>query len=356
MNLLKLSISKADAAIFQRRILTWYKKFGRHTLPWQLETEAYPIWLSEIMLQQTQVQTVIPYYHKFLSRFPTVQTLADASIDEVLGLWSGLGYYARGRNLHAAAQQVCQHHAGLFPKTLEALITLPGIGRSTAGAILAQSDGQAIPILDANVKRVLCRFHAIETASETALWGLATVYTPNTDVRAYTQAMMDIGALVCRNTHPECDSCPLQNDCAGFQSGNPTHYPEKKKRAAIPTRACVFALIIEGTRVLLQKRPTKGIWGGLWAFPEWSEATDKTLLGSYPHTLSPLQKHTFTHFHLSYQTRKITLKKCPAAVLTHWPNTELVDIIDSLSLGLPTPIKRLLTQLMTHSEKTKELL
>jgi A/G-specific adenine glycosylase len=296
---------------FASRVLDWQRLHGRHDLPWQRVPTPYRVWVSEIMLQQTQVATVIPYYERFLARFPDVGALAAASLDEVLHLWSGLGYYARARNLHAAAQAVCTQHGGGLPEDLETLWSLPGIGRSTAGAILALACGQRHPILDGNVKRVLARFHGIDgwtgdARVERSLWALAEAHTPAIDVARYTQAMMDLGATVCMRTRPGCERCPLADGCSARVLGRQHELPAPRPRKSLPVKRTrmLIAINAEGA-VLLERRAVTGVWGGLWGFPELADGEraedwmERRLgcRGGSPQEW-PVFRHTFTHFHL----------------------------------------------------------
>lgn len=260
-------------AEFTRSVLRWYKKHGRHDLPWQKDINAYRVWVSEIMLQQTQVNTVIPYYERFMQTFPTVRDLAQADIDEVLHLWTGLGYYARARNLHKSARIIHTDHNNRFPDDLESIVALPGIGRSTAGAILSLALNQVAPILDGNVKRVLARYHRVEgwpgnKKTEQKLWQLAESVTPDKEFAAYTQAIMDLGATVCTRSNPLCDQCPVNNGCEARETGTQEQYPGKKPKKTLPVKQTIFT-IIENDKgeVLLEKRLPQGIWGGLWSFP-----------------------------------------------------------------------------------------
>jgi len=293
-----------------RRLLAWYDRHGRKTLPWKRKRDAYRIWVSEIMLQQTQVATVIPYFKRFIARFPDVRSLARADLDEVLHLWTGLGYYARARNLHQAAQRIVKEHAGAFPRHYEAVADLPGIGRSTAGAIFALAFNQRHPILDGNVKRVLARYHAIESPlnqreTEERLWQLAEKHTPRTRVADYTQAIMDLGATVCTRTKPQCSACPLRTNCRACRLGTPQDYPVRATRRITPVKATRMLMIRDARgRVLLQRRPPAGLWGGLWGFPECANSNARQwchkILGINIHTESPWPtlRHSFSHFHL----------------------------------------------------------
>ncbi|MDX1605378.1 MAG: A/G-specific adenine glycosylase, partial [Candidatus Competibacterales bacterium] len=296
---------------FAGRVLAWFDRHGRRSLPWQQQPTPYRVWISEIMLQQTQVATVIPYYQRFMARFPVPAALAVAPLDEVLAHWSGLGYYARARNLHRAAREIRENHGGELPETLDALAALPGIGRSTAGAVLALSRGQRHPILDGNVKRVLARYHAVpgwpgRTAVQRELWALAEHHTPAGRVADYTQAMMDLGALVCTRRRPRCRTCPLAADCAAHTGGREHEFPAPRPRKALPVRRTRMLLLrTPQAEILLERRPPNGIWGGLWSLPEcppeakiadWcAQHHDLTVLDQQP--WAELQ-HAFTHFRL----------------------------------------------------------
>ncbi|MDF0532784.1 A/G-specific adenine glycosylase [Shewanella sp. A32] len=304
---------------FSQRIITWYGQHGRKTLPWQLNKTPYKVWVSEIMLQQTQVATVIPYFNRFMERFPNVVALADADTDEVLHLWTGLGYYARARNLHKAAQLIRDKHNGEFPEQFDAVMALPGVGRSTAGAILSLSLGQYHPILDGNVKRVLARHAAIDgwpgqPKVEQALWQLATERSPTTEIAQYNQAMMDMGAGICTRSRPACAQCPVALDCQAQQMGKQRDYPGKKPKKAIPAKDAWLLVIRHNDDILLQKRPPAGIWGGLWCFPQYATKAALqqavTTLGYAPDQLEELPgfRHTFSHFHLDAQPLLLTLQ------------------------------------------------
>ncbi|MGD2112590.1 MAG: A/G-specific adenine glycosylase [Gammaproteobacteria bacterium] len=296
---------------FGRALLEWYDRHGRKDLPWQREATPYRVWVSEIMLQQTRVATVIPYYERFLQRFPDVAALAAAEPDQVLHHWSGLGYYARARHLHAAARRIVAESGGVFPDTLEALMALPGVGRSTAGAILTLACAQCHPILDGNVKRVLARFHAVagwpgQAAVQQRLWKLAERYTPPARAAHYTQAIMDLGSTLCTRGRPDCARCPVQAGCAAYASGRQADYPQARPAKALPVRT--VALLLLGNpagELLLERRPPAGIWGGLWSLPELAADAD---IGAWcaqrlglPVTRTgewPVLRHTFSHFHL----------------------------------------------------------
>lgn len=291
-------------------LLAWYDQHGRHDLPWQQPRSAYRVWLSEIMLQQTRVATVIPYFERFTARFPDLASLADAPLDAVLHQWTGLGYYARARNLHRAAQQIREKHNGRFPREFAAVVALPGIGRSTAAAILAQAFDQRHAILDGNVKRVLTRYHAIagwpgRKSVESRLWKLAEAATPAERVADYTQAIMDLGATVCAR-QPACGRCPLADGCQARAAGNPRDYPARKPRKVLPVQQTAMLLLRDPDhRILLEQRPPAGIWGGLWSLPECPVNVSVVLhckerLGLAVTGLSAGEtfRHTFSHYHL----------------------------------------------------------
>ncbi|OQW93168.1 MAG: A/G-specific adenine glycosylase [Beggiatoa sp. IS2] len=350
---------------FSNDVLTWFDAHGRKDLPWQAQTP-YHIWMSEIMLQQTQVNTVIPYYQRFIQRFPDVQTLAESSLDEVLHHWSGLGYYARARNLHQTAQQIATIYHGVLPADLETLLQLPGIGRSTAGAILALAYQQRQAILDGNVKRLLCRYHAIRgwpgtTLVAQQLWQLAEQYLPFQRIADYTQALMDLGATLCTPHAPRCLDCPLAHHCLAHQQGQEIAYPTPKPRKILPVKTTIFMIVqnIQG-EVLLQQRPLQGIWGGLWSFPEcpnieamsgWCQQYLKQKLPI--HSIWQPLRHTFTHFHLDITPVHLLFKteNCQNIIL---PSTLWYNMNQPLACGLATPVARLLAQLAISN--TGELL
>ncbi len=342
---------------FSTQLLAWFSRHGRKDLPWQSDRSTYRVWVSEVMLQQTQVATVIPYYQTFMTRFPDVRRLAAAPLDEVLHLWSGLGYYARARNLHRAAGLVCSEHQGEVPRDFAALEALPGIGRSTAGAILALSAGQRHPILDGNVKRVLSRVYRVEGwygHGEVArqLWELAERHTPKTRVAAYTQAIMDLGATLCSRGKPACARCPLQDQCAAYRDDCVDGYPEPKPRRTLPVRESRVLLLCNAAgEVLLQRRPPVGIWGGLWSFPEVPADQDaqqwcRTQLRCCVRHIDewPALRHTFSHFHLDLRPLVAQVKTLENAVLEGegwvWYNSAQPDRI-----GLAAPVTRLLARL-----------
>lgn len=333
---------------FTERLIAWQKVAGRHDLPWQKTRDPYRIWLSEIMLQQTQVATVIPYYQRFLSTFPDVMALAAAPIEAVVEHWAGLGYYARARNLHRCAQQVATVHGGKFPNSAEQLIELAGIGRSTAAAIAAFAFGQRAAILDGNVKRVLCRQFGIDgfpgsTAVDRSLWALAESLLPESEIETYTQGLMDLGATLCTRNRPRCTDCPLSADCVARRDRRQAELPTGRPRSAIPERSATFVLILNEQRLLLQRRPPSGIWGGLLVPPEGE--VDQVLasfgLLKVSQRSLPALKHAFTHF-------RLTLQPVVCEVATSLMATESglvwVDLDRAAEAGVPTPIGRLIRQ------------
>jgi A/G-specific adenine glycosylase len=345
-----------DAASFAQAVLNWYRRYGRHDLPWQRQ-EAYPVWLSEIMLQQTQVNTVIPYYLNFLEYFPDVEQLAAASIDEVLQHWQGLGYYARARNLHRAARVIRDQHQGEFPSSMEAVAALPGIGRSTAGAILSFAFGQRWPILDGNVKRVLARCFRVpgwyaQSDTMKQLWYLAESVTPTRDAADFNQAMMDIGSMLCLKSKPKCEACPLRRICSSYLHHSQGEYPQKKPKRARPHRHTLMLLHRHQDSVLLWRRPPSGIWGGLWSLPEvdsesavelWQQSF-LSLLQAPAIIQRDIMRHQFTHYSLDISLAVIELEHLPVKI-SDSDNYAWVRIDDIASHGLPTPVRRLLTTL-----------
>jgi A/G-specific adenine glycosylase len=342
---------------FSASVLNWHAENGRHNLPWQVDRTPYRVWVSEIMLQQTQVATTIPYYARFIARFPDVQSLAAAPPDEVLHHWSGLGYYARARNLHAAARTICDRHAGAFPLTFDAVAELPGIGRSTAGAILALSTGQRHAILDGNVKRVLARFHGIDgwpgqAAVERELWQRAEQHTPHRRVADYTQAIMDLGATLCTARKPRCGDCPVRTGCVALAEDRVAQLPAPRPTRALPLNRCRMLVLLNGHgEVLLERRPPSGIWGGLWSFPEspwgrsWKQwCVEELRLAPKSARKLGVIRHTFSHFHLDIHPMLAHVdldgRRVMAADRWVWYNTASND-----RRGLPAPVMRLLDQL-----------
>lgn len=350
---------------FARRLLAWHKRHGRHDLPWQRDPTPYRVWVSEIMLQQTQVATVIPYYARFLQRFPSLKRLAAAPQDEVLHLWTGLGYYARARNLRKAAQRIVAEYGGRFPLTFEAVAELPGIGRSTAGAILALSTGQRHPILDGNVKRVLARHGAVagwpgDKNVETKLWTLAEACTPKQRVAAYTQAIMDLGATLCTRSSPRCAECPVAEDCRAHAQGHESRYPAPRPRKELPVKRVRMLLLRDGAVVLLQKRPPAGIWGGLWGFPEIAADADprdwvRQHLGLRAAGVvhRPLLRHSFSHYHLDIEPVELALPK-GAGRAADGAEERWYDLDAPPRLGLAAPVKRLLQALRDTSGEDQD--
>lgn len=341
---------------FAGRILEWFDQYGRKDLPWQQDINPYRVWVSEIMLQQTQVGTVIPYFERFMTSFPDIHSLAAAELDRVLHHWTGLGYYARARNLHKAAKMVVTDFAGKFPGTVDELQTLPGIGRSTAGAICSIAHRRRAPILDGNVKRVLARYHAVDgwpgqSSVAEQLWEYAERHTPNERVADYSQAIMDLGATLCTRSKPNCGQCPMAQDCEALSQGNPALYPGKKPRKEQPVRQCLF-LLIRNTAgdILLEQRPANGLWGGLWVFPqcddeaEISTACSRLGCEATDWEVLPAQRHSFSHFHLDYRPTLINARALPG-IMDHsglvWYNPA-----SSLELGTAQPVRQLLQQML----------
>jgi A/G-specific adenine glycosylase len=337
------------------RLLAWFDARGRHDFPWQRDRTPYSVWVSEIMLQQTQVGTVIPFYERFMQRFPTIAALAAAPLDDVLAHWAGLGYYARARNLWRAARIVMEQHGGEVPTTFDALHALPGIGRSTAGAILAQALGARWPILDGNAKRVLARYHAVAgwpgmPAVANELWRHAEMHTPSERVGDYTQAIMDLGATLCARSRPACTVCPLAIDCASARAGTQALYPAPRpKRERAQRQVAVLVVRAPDGRVLLERRPPSGIWGGLYSLPElpaedspreWCERMLGTAVAA-ERALANIE-HAFTHFDLDLSPRLLELAAEPNAVMGredwHWcrPGAKL-------DVGVPAPVALLLS-------------
>ncbi len=343
---------------FANRILSWFDSHGRKDLPWQQGKTPYSVWVSEIMLQQTQVKTVIPYYQKFMQRFPDILTLANAPQDEVLHHWTGLGYYARARNLQKAAQVIRDQYDGKFPQDINDVIALPGVGRSTAGAVLSLACAQHHSILDGNVKRVLARYFAVDgwpgkKDVEQTLWQYADSLTPNSRTGDYTQAMMDMGATICTRSKPKCDSCPLQQNCLAFAQGRQSELPGKKPKKDIPVRTTVMLIPMWQSQVLIYQRPPSGLWGGLWGFYEADsldtlDATAQQLaLGQYTRlTLEPF-RHTFSHFHLDIQPVILQLEQ-PSSSLVNEKQQIWYDLLKQPNVGLAAPTKRLLAVCKTQ--------
>lgn len=339
-------------------VLDWYQHHGRTDLPWQQDINPYRVWISEIMLQQTQVATVIPYFQRFMQDFPDVNQLAQRPLDQVLSHWAGLGYYARARNLHRAAQVVADDYNGEFPQTVDELADLPGIGRSTAGAIAAIAMGQPTPILDGNVKRVLCRLHRVagwpgKTQVHNQLWQVAEHYVTaiGSASRDYTQAMMDLGATLCTRSKPKCMVCPLQEHCEALRQGDQEQFPNRKPKADKPRKDTWMLGLLWDEHIYLYRRPEQGIWGGLWSLPEFTDqqqlmtqlAQDGLLTRVEPQQL-PTLDHQFSHYHLQIH---------PMALRLEQPANKIMDVVggawykrDQLqTLGLAAPVKKLINQL-----------
>jgi A/G-specific adenine glycosylase len=340
-------------------LLAWHARAGRHDLPWQEQRTPYRVWVSEIMLQQTQVATVIPYYRRFMARFADVRALADAPVDEVLHLWSGLGYYARARNLHRAAMRIRDEYGGEFPADFAGIAALPGVGRSTAGAILALSLGARFPILDGNARRVLARYFGVtrpraDPAGERRLWELAEHCTPQSRLAEYTQAIMDLGATVCVRRKPLCARCPLASGCFARRTGRQHELPVPRRASPRPRRRVfmVVALADSGD-VLLERRPESGLWGGLWCLPEFSTATAAIAFARHslgaaaaPQRLAALE-HAFTHFDLTITP---LLVRCSPGGAVMEAGAELwYNVREPQRIGLPAPITTLLSHLAGDS-------
>ncbi|MFZ5502402.1 MAG: A/G-specific adenine glycosylase [Pseudomonadota bacterium] len=339
---------------FASRLIAWQRRHGRHDLPWQ-GADAYRVWLSEVMLQQTQVATVIPYYQRFVASFPTVNALAAASEEQVLAHWSGLGYYARGRNLHRAARMVVGQHGGRFPQEFDAILALPGIGRSTAAAICALAFRQRRAILDGNVKRLLARYCGIDGWTgdkkiERQLWERAEALLPQRNVATYTQALMDMGATLCTRSRPKCANCPLQRDCSAFNSNRVSALPTPRPHKAIPQRHSTFLLLLHGTRLLLEKRDSQGIWGGLWCPPQFADevaaltwCAQQGIRVEHCGAALPAFTHTFTHFKLHITPLLLRVQDKPqCAQQSHddWP-----DIAEARQRAIPAPVRQMLEKL-----------
>ena len=350
-------LSLEDQKRFSDQVLAWFALHGRKDLPWQHPRDPYCVWVSEIMLQQTQVNTVVNYFNRFMKSFPNLKALAEADTDQVMHHWSGLGYYARARNLHQCAKQVVAHYQGALPDDLEQLQGLPGIGRSTAGAIRSLGFGKQAAILDGNVKRVLARRFTVagwpgHSAVAKQLWKLSEAVTPHRDSADYNQAMMDLGAMVCLRTKPLCDVCPLVQDCRAYQAGSIASYPGSKPKKAKPVRtAQLLILRDDNERILLQQRPPSGIWGGLWSLPEcpleeqietWCQH-NLGISAVQQHQLR-LRRHSFTHFHLDITPVLLQVKKTPKGIMDDhslvWYNLSKPE-----DLGLAAPVSRILQEI-----------
>ena len=344
-------------APFHERLLDWYDIHGRKDLPWQHDISPYHVWLSEIMLQQTQVSTVIPYYLRFITQYGDITSLASAKLDDILALWAGLGYYARARNLHKAANILVRQHKAEMPFSIDELIALPGIGRSTAGAIMALAHQQKHPILDGNVKRVLARYTAIsgwpgKKPVEQKLWKIAESLLPEKRITHYTQAQMDLGATICKRNKPLCLQCPLHEDCKAFQLGTPELFPTSKPKKEIPSRQSHWLIAQSNNgKILLEQRPNNGIWGGLWSFPEFDCPINLLSFSQEKLKVNPEEiqhqtsiSHVFTHFKLDITPYLVhssdNYQKIDNNKIFGW-----YTIRDALQLGIPAPVKAFLTLL-----------
>ena len=331
--------------VFAKAIIAWQKLHGRHDLPWQNTTDPYAIWVSEIMLQQTQVAAVIGYYARFMQRFPTIAALANASQEEVLQSWSGLGYYSRARNLHNAAQKIVDDFGGVFPTQFDDILSLSGIGRSTAAAISTFALNASQPILDGNVKRVFARHFNIAgwpstSKVEQVMWRIAVRENPVADAIAYTQGLMDLGATLCTRAKPNCAACPVNASCGALANNLVTALPTPKPRKIIPEKSTTMLVHVRGDEVMLEKRPPVGIWGGLWSFPEVDDVASD----------SPLAKltHTFTHFKLHITPQLVYANK---KTEVNEAGKIWLSIDDAIGAAIPTPIRKILLQLKTFKTK-----
>ncbi len=346
---------------FATRLLAWFDHSGRHDLPWQHPRTPYRVWLSEVMLQQTQVRTVIPYFHRFVDALPDLPALASASPDTVLALWSGLGYYSRARNLHAAARICVERHGGELPRQVEALAALPGIGPSTAAAIASQAWNDRHAILDGNVKRVLARWHGVEgwpglPAVERHLWMHAREHVQHPSLPAdrladYTQAQMDLGATICTRSRPACAICPLQADCVARIDGRTAELPTPRPGRVLPRREALALVVRDPTgRVLLHRRPPTGVWGSLWSLPQFDDAASRddwaraTLVRAAPDTALAAIEHTFSHYHLTLHP--LALRAEPAARIADAGDIAWIDAQGARTLGIPAPVRRLIERIL----------
>jgi A/G-specific adenine glycosylase len=348
-------ISASSAEKFSQQIITWYEKQGRKHLPWQQNKTPYRVWISEIMLQQTQVATVIPYYQRFMESFPTIIDLANADEDNVLHHWTGLGYYARARNLHKSAKIIRDDYQGVFPHKIEDVIALAGIGRSTAGAILSLALKKHHPILDGNVKRVLARCYTIEGHNaqakfEKSLWPIAEKLTPSQGVEKYNQAMMDIGATVCTRSKPLCEQCPVQSNCFAFASNEQANYPQKKPKKVTPVKETIMVIARQGDNVLMEKRPPSGIWGGLWCFLEVNNQNEiqsllkESNLVINKTTLLESFRHTFSHFHLDITPVLVDCSQGFSKEINDVNQHKWYNLTTEASVGLAASTSKLINQ------------
>lgn len=343
------------------QLIRWQKHHGRNHLPWQGTRDPYAIWLSEIMLQQTQVSTVIPYYQRFMQRFPNIKSLSLGPLDDILTLWSGLGYYARARYLYQTAQLIMKNYDGKFPRQLDLIQQFPGIGRSTAAAIAVFAFGERCAILDGNVKRVFTRYFGIEgypnnQKIQNRLWDKAIALLPDKNVKdnieTYTQALMDLGALVCTRRKPDCTLCPLQKGCTALREDRVDRLPTTKVRRPLPEKETVFLILAKQKKILLEKRPTAGIWGGLWCPPEMTTNNDATIYCSRHYNLKikpvddmPPLNHSFTHFKLRIHPK---LLKVISQIESKQNKTMWLTLDEALATAIPTPVRKLLKQIESN--------
>lgn len=340
---------------FASKLVAWQRQHGRHDLPWQGTRDPYLIWLSEVMLQQTQVATVIPYYLRFLARFPDIATLAAAPLDEVLRLWSGLGYYSRARNLHRAAQLVASQRGGAFPRRFDEVAALPGLGRSTAAAICVFAYGQRHAILDGNVKRVLARCRGVkgyagEKKIADRLWREADRLLPRRNVETYTQGLMDLGATVCTRSQPQCGACPVHRNCVAHQRGWVGKVPAPRPRKRLPHKRTVMLALMRAGEVLLEKRPVAGIWGGMWCLPESTGGTDLEAyclkrFGAHVLEVEELEviPHGFTHFTLDIQPLRLRVSALAPGATE--PGVMWLPLEEARGAAIPAPVRRILGSL-----------
>lgn len=346
---------------FATKLIHWQKLHGRNNLPWQNTRDPYAIWISEIMLQQTQVATVVPYYLRFLHRFPDIESVASGAEDEVLALWSGLGYYSRGRNLHRAARLIAREQGGIFPRSLEIIQQLPGIGRSTAAAITVFAYGEQHAILDGNVKRVFARCFGMdgypgERKNEMLLWRKAEELLPEKNeqdqIGIYTQALMDLGATICTRAKPKCMTCPLRQECIALRDDRVNRLPAPRPRKPLPEKETVLLMLMRQGKVLLGKRPATGIWGGLWCLPEMPLSEDALAyctrhfgMNVEPLAHMPPLDHTFTHFRLRIHPQPLQVISYPAALKAQGQDeTMWITPDDALKAAIPAPVRKLLIQ------------
>ena len=352
----KTTISAKSAQQFSDQVLSWFELQGRKHLPWQQDKTPYRVWISEIMLQQTQVATVIPYYLRFMESFPNIIDLANADEDTVLHHWTGLGYYARARNLHKTAKIIRDDYQGKFPEDIEQVIALAGIGRSTAGAVLSLALNKHHAILDGNVKRVLARCykvqgHAGQAIYEKTLWPITEALTPKVGVAQFNQAMMDLGAMVCTRSKPKCDICPLSAGCLANASDEQASYPQKKPKKTIPEKHTIMVIPRVEQQILMEKRPPAGIWGGLWCFLEMSDISELpgllTKLNLKQTSAFALDKfrHTFSHFHLDIEAIVVDCEMLPAKEISENSTLQWYNLATVASVGLAASTQKLIKQL-----------